>query len=338
MDLFERLYPMDLRPQAHEIIRTWLFYTVVRSHYEENQLPWRHAMISGFVTDPDRKKLSKSAENAPNDPPRLIELYGADAVRYWAANGRPGMDLAFDEDQIKVGRRLAIKILNASRFVLNLAGDADGRPSATVTEPIDRALLARLAELVETTTAAWDDLDYARALERTEQFFWSFTDDYLELVKARAYGQAEGATPAEHAATESARATLATALDTLLRLFAPVLPFVTEEVWSWWREGSVHRAAWPEAAPLRHEAADADQGVLDVAAAVLGDIRRAKTEAKRSLRTEVEAVVVRDTAERLARLEAARRDVIEAGHVAALDLEPADTASVEVTLAADGAA
>jgi valyl-tRNA synthetase len=187
-------------------------------------------------------------------------------------------------------------------------------------------------------TAAWDDLDYARALERTEQFFWSFTDDYLELVKARAYGRPDGATPAEHAATESARAALATALDTLLRLFAPVLPFATEEVWSWWREGSVHRAAWPEAAPLRHEAADADQGVLDMVAAVLGDIRRAKTEAKRSLRTEVESIVVRDTPERLARLDAARRDLIEAGHVGRLDLLPGEAPGVDVTLAADGAA
>ena len=331
-DLFGRLYPMDLRPQAHEIIRTWLFYTVVRSHYAQDSLPFIHAAISGFVFDPDRRKLSKSAGNAPNEPMTLIRTHGADAVRYWAANGRPGMDLAFDEGQIKVGRRLAIKILNASRFVLNLAGDlADQTGSGVVTEPLDRALLARLADLVDTATDAFDELDYARALERTEQFFWTFTDDYLELVKGRAYGD-DGI---DAGATRSARTALAIALDTVLRLFAPFLPFVTEEVWSWWKTGSVHHASWPDPAPLRAAAAGTSGHLLDVAADVLSEIRRAKTEAKRSLRTEVEHLEVHDTAERLTMFDQVRGDVVEAGHIAVLGTHPASTARVEVVLAPD---
>ena len=183
-DLFARTFPMDMRPQAHDIIRTWLFYTVVRSHYEHDAIPWANAAISGFIVDPDRKKLSKSAANAPDDPAELIARYGADGVRYWAANGRPGMDVVFDEGQLKIGRKLAIKLLNASKFALGLGSTTGGE----VTEPLDRSMLAALADLVAEATAAFDRYDYARAIERTEGFFWSFCDDYLELVKNRAYG------------------------------------------------------------------------------------------------------------------------------------------------------
>ena len=315
-DLFERTFPMDLRPQAHEIIRTWLFCTVVRSHYEHDCLPWSHAAISGFVVDPDRKKLSKSVGNAPTDPMALIERYGADAVRYWAANGRPGTDVAFDEGQMKIGRRLAIKILNASKFALGLgsAPDADA-----VAEPLDAAMLASLAELVDDATSSFDRFDYARALDRTESFFWAFCDDYLELVKNRAYGDDAGAA--------SAKAALGLALETLLQLFAPFLPFVTEEVWSWWREGSVHRSAWPVAARLRAAAgAGADPTVLTVASEALGEIRKAKSEAKVSMRTDVESVTIHDSRERLAALAAAERDLRDAGRVAELTTTAVDDA------------
>ncbi len=343
-DLFQRTFPMDLRPQAHDIIRTWLFSTMVRSHFEFGTAPWKHAALSGWILDPDRKKMSKSKGNVVT-PMANLERFGSDAVRYWAANGRPGTDTAFDEGQMKVGRRLAIKLLNASRFALGLgaprsgqeqAEAADAVPSvadsgdAAITDALDLAMLGRLAALVDEATRAFDGYDYARALERTETFFWAFCDDYLELVKGRAYG-AHG-----DEAAASARGALHIALSTLLRLFAPFLPFVTEEVWSWWREGSVHRAAWPTSAEFPAGAATADQGIYEVAAAVLGEVRKAKTEAGVSLRADVETAVVHDTAERLALLAAASSDVAEAGCVAILSTEAADDFSVDVALAPAG--
>jgi len=324
-ELFARTFPMDLRPQAHEIIRTWLFSTVLRAHLEHDDLPWRNAAISGWVLDPDRKKMSKSKGNVVT-PIHLIERYGADAVRYWAASGRPGTDTAFDEGQMKIGRRLAIKLLNASRFALGLGGRE--RDMAVVVEPLDRAMLAGLAQLVDDATAAFDGYDYARALERTESFFWTWTDEYLELVKGRAYG-ARG-----DDAAASARAALQLGLSTLLRLFAPFLPYATEEVWSWWQEGSVHRSPWPDVHHLREVAADGRPLVLSVAAEVLSEIRKAKTEARRSLKAPVAAVTVQDSPPRLEALRAALDDVVEAGVVTTRPgLVESHASLVEVVLA-----
>ncbi|TYK46146.1 valine--tRNA ligase [Actinomadura decatromicini] len=314
-DLFGRVFPYDLRPQAHDIIRTWLFSTVVRAHLEHGSLPWKGTALSGWILDPDRKKMSKSKGNVVT-PIDLLVQYGSDAVRYWAAGGRPGTDTAFDTGQIKVGRRLAIKILNASKFVLGL-GEVE--PDAPVTEPLDRAMLAALSAVVEDATAAFDGYDYARALERTERFFWEFCDDYLELVKTRAYG--------EGAEARSARAALRTALSVLLRLFAPVLPFVTEEVWSWWRDGSVHTASWPSPAELPP---GGDPAVLAATGEALRQVRKAKSEAKASMRADVSRAVVRGA--EAARI--ARPDLAAAGRIAELTLEdaPADL-TVDVVLA-----
>ncbi len=239
-DLLQRVFPMDLRPQAHDIIRTWLFTTVLRSHLERDSLPWRVAALSGWVLDPDRKKMSKSKGNVVT-PMHLLEQHGADAVRYWAANGRPGTDTAFDAQQMKVGRRLAVKLLNASKFAL-----ADLPPEGDMlTDPLDRALIARLAATVEDATQSFEDYDYARALQHTEERFWWFCDYYLELVKGRRYdssGDPEGAASVSRA--------LRLAVSTFQRLLAPFLPFVCEEVWSWWQPGSIHRAPWPDAGEL----------------------------------------------------------------------------------------
>jgi valyl-tRNA synthetase len=311
---------MDLRPQGPEIIRTWLFDTVVRSHFEHGELPWRDTTINGWILDPDRKKMSKSKGNVVT-PVALLEQFGSDAVRYWAVSARPGVDTAFDEGQMKVGRRLAIKILNASKFALGVMGD-DVPGAGAVIEPLDRSMLASLGALVTNASASFETYDYARALDATERFFWGFCDDYLELVKGRAYAE-----------SDSARAALAAALDILLRLFAPHMPFVTEEVWSWWRgDGSIHRAPWPGPDDLSPFAAD-DLAIYPAAAAVLGELRKAKSEAKRSMRTEVRRATVYAPAELLRALEPALDDVRDAGRVVGeLELVEAPELRVDVEL------
>jgi valyl-tRNA synthetase len=323
-DLFARVFPMDLRPQAHEIIRTWLFYTVARAHYEHDSLPWKTTTISGWVLDPDRKKMSKSKGNVVT-PMGLLEEHGSDGVRYWAASGRPGTDTAFDPGQMKVGRRLAMKLLNASRFALTQT-----EPRGPIVQPIDRAMLTSLARLVDEATREFDDCQYATVLERTERWFWSFCDDYLELVKSRRYG-AQGTEPAA-----SANTALLASLSVLLRLFAPFLPFVTEEVWSWWRPGSVHRAPWPTAAELLDAIGGADDRAapaLERAALVLGEVRKTKSEARRKLSTPVDRLLVRDTAAHLAALQTAEADLVSSGFVRDLVLEEADEFAVDVRLA-----
>jgi len=334
-DLFGRVFPMDLRPQAHDIIRTWLFTTVVRAELEHHSLPWSDVAISGWVLDPDRKKMSKSKGNVVT-PLEFLERHGADAVRFWAAKGRPGTDTAIDEAQMKVGRRLAIKVLNASRFALGRLGEDPVPGAEAVTEPLDAAVLAALATTVAQATAALADYDYSRALDGVEAFFWSFCDDYLELVKSRAYGDPGSPTVA------SARAALALALSVQLRLLAPFLPFVTEEVWSWWHEegASIHRERWPEPGELDVAAATEGTGVLEVAAEILSEVRKAKTTAKRSMRAEVARLEVVDEPARLEALAAARSDLLEAGHVAELVLTAGSPTAVIVELAdepADGA-
>jgi valyl-tRNA synthetase len=332
-DIFTQVFPMDLRPQAHEIIRTWLFYTVLRAQAEEDALPWRHAAISGWILDPDRKKMSKSAGNVVT-PADFLRDYGADALRYWAGSARLGVDTAFDPAQLKIGRRLAVKILNASRFVLGFEPPpAAGAGDPGVTEPIDRALLRRLAAVTGRCTAAFEAYDHAVALEQAERFFWFFCDDYLELVKARAYGERGPA------AAASAVTTLRAALSAVLRLLAPFLPFVTEEAWSWWQAGSVHRAAWPDPAgllaladagestaggpgPGETGAGLAGTAALDAAAAAIGAVRRAKSRARLPMKATVSQLILTAPPEQVDALAAAAPDVSAAGHVSEITLRP----------------
>ncbi len=291
-DLYQRVFPMDLRAQAQDIIRTWLFSTVLRSHLEFGELPWKNAAISGWILDPDRKKMSKSKGNVVT-PMGLLEKHGSDAVRYWSAAARLGTDTAFDEAQMKIGRRLAIKLLNASKFALTLAypnarnatktenqtdaanskpasmADAPGSAGSKtagqfmgsqtdvsglqldptlVTEALDRSILAELARVIEVATRAFEAYDHTRALETTETFFWTFCDDYIELVKERAYNRSG---KWNETASQSARSTLALVVDAVLRLLAPFLPFSAEEAWSWYRPGSIHTASWPTASEYR---------------------------------------------------------------------------------------
>ena len=341
-ELFAKVFPMDVRPQAHDIIRTWLFSTILRSHLDYQALPWRNAAISGWVLDPDRKKMSKSKGNVVT-PMHLLEEYGADAVRYWAANGRPGTDTAFDAQQMKVGRRLAVKLLNASKFAL-----ADLPPEGeALTHPLDRAMIARLATVAADATSSFEQYDYARALERVESFFWWYCDYYLELVKGRRYdtgGSQDGDVRADGDEDEQATASVSRALRRSLsvfqRLLAPFLPFVCEEVWSWWQEGSVHRASWPDAAELNAalggaRAADGqlEDTALAVAADVLTQVRKAKSQARRPMRAPVTRVVVHDSAQRVAALELGAEDLRQAGSIETIEMVEAQEFAVNVELA-----
>jgi valyl-tRNA synthetase len=308
-ELFDLVFPYSLRSQGQDIIRTGLFSTMLRAQLESDTIPWRNAGISGFIVDPDRKKMSKSKGNVVT-PASMLEQHGSDAVRYWAASSRLGTDAAFDPQnptQIKIGRRLAIKVLNAAKFVYSFPEAAE--TAGTEAHPLDADLLAELGAVVRTATRAFEEYDHARALEATEQFFWTFCDDYLELVKERAYG---ASTPEGQA---SAAHTLRTAVDVMLRLFAPFLPFATEEVWSWTHTGSVHQAAWPEAP------SDAEpSGLLGAVGAALIGIRRAKTDAKASQKTEVASAVLQAPRAQLDLIERAVDDLKAVGKIAELTL------------------
>ena len=310
-ELFAKVFPMALRPQGQDIIRTWLFSTVVRAHLEHGRLPWADAAISGWILDPDRKKMSKSKGNVVT-PMGLRTEYGSDAVRYWAASAKLGTDAAFEVGQMKIGRRLAIKVLNASTFALSFGGQDEpvSLDPAEVTFALDRAMLAGLADVVDRATLALEAYDHTRALETTETFFWTFCDDYLELVKDRAY-----AAQSDPGAAASARTALAIALDVLLRLFAPILPFATEEVWSWWREGSVHRQPWPTVAPVRAAAGDGSSDVVTAAGAALAALRKVKSAAKVSMRTPIASARLQVPAELIAGVRTALADVRSAGRV-----------------------
>lgn len=316
-DLFSKVFPFDLRPQGHDIIRTWLFSTVVRANALNNSVPWSHTALSGWILDPDRKKMSKSKGNVVVPSDILAENkpgFGPDAVRYWASSARLGVDTAYDVSQMQIGRRLAMKILNASKFALAQGVHAGhvGQLDAVI-NPLDKALLTALSTTVEKAGKFFEDYDYAHALMEAESFFWEFTDDYVELIKDRSYGAAG------EEQQLSAHVTLATALETSLRLFAPFMPFVTEEVWSWWQEGSVHAQAWPAAGSI--PAQDVPAEFLETVSQALSEIRRTKTEAKVSQRTEIVKATLRASQADIDTIAAAQSDLQAAGRVSELVLD-----------------
>jgi valyl-tRNA synthetase len=338
-----RMFPMDQRPQSHEIIRTWAFYTIVKAWMHERTVPWYHITISGWVVDPDRKKMSKSKGNVVT-PQHLFQEHSADAYRYWAARNRLGVDTIFDPEVIRVGKRLATKLLNASRFVLSqldrVGADYSRVPASDITVELDLAFTAELRALVARSTEAFDEFDYALPLQATEELFWRFCDDFVELVKVRSYDEADSPE------RRSAIAALHLGLRVFLRLFAPFLPYVTEEVWSWrfapseGAAGSIHVAAWPVVGEMEAVAEPKVPQSFAIAAEVLGKIRGAKTREKRNLRWPVAKLKIAGPSETRHALEAVLPDVLRAGAVTSAALELADGAlaegervGVEVTLA-----
>ena len=309
------LFPMDIRPQAHDIIRTWAFYTIVKAWMHEDEIPWRHVILSGWILDPDRKKMSKSKGNVVTPDDLLVE-WSSDAVRYWAARARLGTDTAFDPGVFKVGKRLAMKVFNASRFVLmQLEHDETEVPDAeSISEPLDLALVARLRVVIAQATKAFETFDYAAALKVIEESFWHFCDHYLELVKLRSYSDDD--TPGRR----SALAALGVGLNTYLRLLAPFLPFVTDEAWSWRFAGSgrmqsVHTAPWPTAAEFDAVPSPEAEGGFEAAVEIMTAIRGAKTVAQKSLKWPVASLEITGSEAARAALAPVMDDILRAGNV-----------------------
>ena len=302
--------PFDIRPQAHDIIRTWAFYTIMKAYAHEGKEPWKEALISGFILDPDRKKMSKSKGNVVT-PMDLLVKHSADAVRYWASRAKLGIDTAFEEQIMEQGRKLSMKIFNAAKFVFMMTEksgvDLNADYHKHITNPLDKAYIASLKEVIETAEKSFESNDYAFALEVTEKCFWDFCDNYLELVKGRAYGENP----------TSAVSTLMLAIDVLMRLFAPFLSFTTEEVWQCrpWGKGnqSVHRAAFPSVEELAHLAGN--PAVYEQAAQAINLIRKQKAEEKKSVKTPIEKLVLACSQKEATLLNEAREDILNAANI-----------------------
>ncbi len=301
-----KLFPADVRPQSHEIIRTWAFYTIAKAMLHEDVVPWHNVLISGWILDPDRKKMSKSVGNVVT-PIGLLDQYTSDGARYWAASARLGVDTAFDEKVFKVGKRLVTKLFNASKFVLGQTAEV-----GPITREIDRAFIGELRALVARATEDFERYEFAKVLQETESFFWQrFTDTTIELLKTRARDESD----AEGRA--SAVAALRLGLSVMLRLFAPVLPYITEEVWSWafaeeTASPSIHVAPWPSEADFAEVPAPADAGSLEVAVECWRSVMKAKSEASVSMGKEIDSVTLAANAATQARLAPSLGDVLAA--------------------------
>lgn len=311
----QKLFPMDIRPQSHEIIRTWAFYTIVKAWLHEKELPWKNVIISGWILDPDRKKMSKSKGNVVT-PDKLLAQHSVDGVRYWAGRARLGADTALDESVFKVGKRLATKVFNASRFVfmqLERAGAlADIGKVSDITCPLDIACVDRLRTVVANATRSFDDFEYAGALSVSEDGFWGFCDHYLELVKNRSYSDDDSPE------RQSALATLGLCLRSYLRLLAPFIPFVTEEVWSWHMSGegrttSIHTSPWPTQDEYESIPRTTGAEAYDAAVSALTQIRGAKSDAQRSLNWPVTSLSIRGTDAAITSIKAILPDLKDAG-------------------------
>ena len=359
LEKHKKLFPADLRPQAHEIIRTWAFYTIAKAYFHEKEIPWKNIAVSGWVITPERMKMSKSKGNALT-PENLIKTYSADAVRYWAAKARLGQDTVYDENLFKMGKRLVTKIFNASRFIQMQVEDI----SLTVLEdnlkditaPIDQAWLKALLNTKNQALNCLQNYNHAGALELIEQHFWTFCDNYLELVKARVYqlkDQAEGL---------SGKRVLDYSLYTFLKLFAPYLPYVTEEIWSgrYGKEASsIHSSLWLDQNRLKQITQELDlmllnrlidkpsfgevtavsaklqksnedkQFLLENAFSILEQIRGGKTELQKSLASPLKHLEITAKPYHLKEFGLYKEDIARAAHVRLEDISTVEKADLE---------
>jgi valyl-tRNA synthetase len=309
----EKLFPMDMRPQSHEIIRTWAFYTIAKAYLHEKKIPWKNIAVSGWILDPDRKKMSKSKGNVVT-PMSYLEQYGGDSVRYWAGRARLGVDTAFDENLFKMGWKLTNKLFNACKFVFTQVENIQFKDHHNfdlnfVDSPIDTAWLYSLKELIRKSTEMFENFDYAGSLQITEEYFWKFCDHYMELTKARSYSQDEDSL--------SVKRTLDYSIHMFLRLFSPFFPYLCEELYSYRykkNKKSVHLETWPSLHELSDLTTD-DPNSFDFAIELISKIRSEKTKAQKKLKwpvSKLEIKVLKNYEETLKRT---LRDLIQAGNI-----------------------
>ena len=293
--------PMSLRPQAHDIIRTWAFYTIVKSLYHENNIPWKDIMVSGYVTL-GGKKMSKSKGNVIN-PYDIMSKFGADALRYWAAGSKLGEDLNYQEEDLVTGKKFITKLFNANRFVfMNLKDFNFKKPSKL--EKIDKLFLSKLNSLVKNVTKGFENYEYSKAKSKTERFFWNmFADNYLETVKKRIYQNKKG--------KESAQYTLYKSLLTILKLFSPITPFITEEIYQEnfkkiEKNKSIHVSEWPKI----EKESKTDE--LDLFIDILVKIRQEKTNTKKAMNAECVVFLSKAEQEKISDMIEDLKDVMNA--------------------------
>jgi len=275
-DLCSRVVPMSLRPQAHDIIRTWAFYTIAKSFLHFGKLPWKEIAISGWGLAPEGTgKISKSRGGGPAAPDQMIEKHSADALRYWASSVGFGKDSIINEEKIQAGRQLATKLWNVARFAEPFLADYRPEGSQPRLLPADRWILSGLQRVIRRATDNLNKYEYAAARAETEDFFWNdLAGNYLEMVKKRLYEKTGER-------FEAARYALSCCLLTLVKLFAPFIPHVTEEIYQSLFAGreteSIHRQSWPSANPTFENDAAAEaagRALVEIATAV----RRYKSE------------------------------------------------------------
>mgnify|MGYP001560675622 FL=1 len=282
----------DLRPQAHDIIRTWLFYTLVKSYYHHQRIPWKNVMISGHAQDPHGRKMSKSLGNIV-EPQQMIQKYSADALRFWAAGSKLGDDLPFQDKDLLTGQKFVTKLWNASKFALLHLEDYKSK-SGEATEIFDKWLLSKLHKMIKESTASFENYEYAKTKAEVEQFFWhTLCDNYLEIVKDRLYNpDARG-----HAERKSAQYALYQSLLAVLKITAPILPHITEEIYHLYfadKEGkeSIHISAWPE---FNQQLVDEKAELVgDMGVDIINTVRKYKSEQQLSMKEGFNRLILGD--------------------------------------------
>ncbi len=312
----KKLFPANIRPQAHEIIRTWAFYTIVKSWQHSGEIPWKDILISGWVLDPERKKMSKSKGNVIT-PETLFDEYSPDAIRYWTAKARLGADTAIEEAVFKMGGKLCTKIFNASKFVLmqfeRIGLNIKDYNLSDVNCELDRALIANLQSVITESSKSLENFEYTTALKLIEDAFWDFCDNYLELVKVRSYQDED------NAERKSAMAALAWSLKTFLKLFAPYVPYVTEEVWQEsFKDAShpaIHKSSWPTVDEANTVLKPSYAMAYTSATEVISKVRGVKTASQKSLKWEIAELNISCSIEAKQALESVINDLRQAANV-----------------------